>query len=105
MMGTKTVTKVYVTTKNAFLNTLMLIAIKPLKYGYCVYVRDQQFYDLVDFYIASKLPYLTNNSLGYYTPDLEYRTGFGYLVQPSNYSNWLETQKKRHEQRQLLDIL
>ena len=96
---------VYVTHNNPILNTLMFAIIKPLKYGYSIYVRDQGFSDLVDFYIASKLPYLTNNSMGYYTPDLEYRTGFNYLVKPSNYSNWLKTQRKRYEQRQLLDIL
>ena len=96
---------VYTTHDNPFLNKLMLTVVKPLKYGYCIYVRDQQFSDLVDFYIASKLPYLTNNSMGYYTPDLEYRTNFNYLVKPSNYSNWLKTQRKRYDQRQLLDIL
>lgn len=96
---------VYVTHNNPILNELMLTIIKPLKYGYSIYVRDQGFSSLVDFYIASKLPYLTNNSMGYYTPDLEYRNGFNYLVKPSNYSNWLKTQKKRHEQRQLLDML
>ena len=96
---------VYVTHNNPILNKLMLAIIKPLKYGYSIYVRDQGFSDLVDFYIASKLPYLTNNSMGHYTPDLEYRTGFNYLVKSSNYSNWLKTQRKRYEQRQLMDIL
>lgn len=96
---------VYTTYANPPLNQLMLVAVKPLKYGYCIYVKGQQFSDLIDFCITSKLPYLTNNSLGYYTPDLEYRTSFNYLVKPSNYSNWLKTQKKRYEQRQLLDIL
>ena len=96
---------VYVTHDNPILNKLMLAIIKPLKYGYSIYIRGQGFSDLVDFYIESKLPYLTKNSIGYYTPDLEYRTGFNYLVKPSNYSNWLKTQRKRYEQRQLLDIL
>lgn len=96
---------VYVTHDDLIINKLMLTISKPLKYGYSIYVRDQRFYKLVDFYIKSKLPYLTSNSMGYYTPDLDYRTGFNYLVKPSNYSNWLKTQRKRYEQRQLLDIL
>ena len=104
-MGTKTVTKFYVTTKNAFKNRAFIVAASPLVHGSAIYVANSHLDYFINFYIASKLPYLTNNSMGYYTPDLEYRTGFNYLVKPSNYSNWLKAQRKRYEQRQLLDIL
>lgn len=104
-MGTKTVTKIYVTTKNAFGNKALLVAAVPLEHGSAIYVDNNHLDYFKDVYQNYQLPYLSENSIGYYTPDLVYHSGSNHIVEVANYHNWLKTQSVLYEQRQLLDIL
>lgn len=104
-MGTKTVTKVYVTTKNAFGDRASLVAALPLEHGSAIYVDNNSLDYFIDVYQNYQLPYLSEKSIGYYTPDLLYHSGYNYFVDLDNHLNWLKTQSELYEQRQLLDIL
>lgn len=79
-MGTKTVTKFYVTTKNAFKNRAFLVAASPLEHGSAIYVDNNHLDYFIDVYQNHQLPYLSEKSIGYYTPDLMYHNGYNYFV-------------------------
>ncbi len=104
-MGTTTVAKVYVIIERAFTKGLYAAAALPLEHGSVAYVKN----DHLDYFIAAykvcELPYLSEKSIGYYTPDLVYHSGYNYFVDLDNHLNWLKTQSALYEQRQLMDIL
>lgn len=104
-MGTTTVTKVYVTTEKVFARGLYAAAALPLEHGSVAYVKDEHLEYFIVAYKACSLPYLSEKSIGYYTPDLVYHSGYNYFVDLDNHLNWLKTQSALYEQRQLMDIL
>lgn len=99
------VTKIYVTTEKAFARGLYAAVALPLEHGSVAYIKNEHLDYFIAAYKVCELPYLSKSSIGYYTPDLVYHSGYNYIVDLDNHLNWLKTQSALYEQRQLMDIL
>ena len=95
----------YVVDDSLIKDWFSFILIYPLKYGTRLIIHQYMFDQIIEPYRIKRVPFICDDTMCGYDSKLEWSTGSNDYLPESHFPKWLKTQKKRYEQRQLLDIL